>query len=89
MQAKEPQPQAPARTLDLRAERCPMTFVQTRLALEPLEIGVDLRVLLRDPESVRNVPRSLEAEGCDVHDEQHAPDGTLAFSVHKTKSVRW
>lgn len=78
-----------AREIDLRAEHCPMTFVRTRVALEPLEVGEVLRVLLSDPESVRSVPRSLEAEGCDVFDETQEEAGHFSFLVQKTKLVPW
>lgn len=54
------------RELDLRGEVCPFTFARTRLALEEMQPRQVLRVLLDNPESMRNVPRSLEAQGQDV-----------------------
>lgn len=52
--------------LDLRGEVCPFTFARTKLALEEMRPGRILRVRVDNPDSMRNVPRSLEAQGQDV-----------------------
>ena len=52
--------------LDLRGEVCPYTFVKSKLALEDLEPGKILRVIVDNPESAENVPRSLANEGNEV-----------------------
>ena len=49
--------------LDLRGTACPMNWVQTKLALEELEPGEQLEIVIDEGESVRNVPRSVKAEG--------------------------
>ena len=54
------------RELDLRGEVCPFTFARTKLALEEMTSGQILRVRVDNPDSMRNVPRSLEAQGQDV-----------------------
>jgi TusA-related sulfurtransferase len=54
------------RDLDLQGEVCPYTFVKSKLALEQLQVGQVLRVLVDNSESASNVPRSLELEGHDV-----------------------
>ncbi|MFQ5895773.1 MAG: sulfurtransferase TusA family protein [Nitrospinota bacterium] len=67
MQLSEPHspfPPAPARTLDLRGEVCPFTWVKTKLALEPLEEGQVLEVWLDHGEPSDSVPRSAASEGC-------------------------
>ena len=51
------------KTLDIRAEVCPYTFVKSKLALEELDPGEHLEILLGNSESAANVPRSLEGEG--------------------------
>ena len=43
-----------------------MTYVRTRLALEPLRHGAILEVHLRGEEPLRNVPRSAQEEGHQV-----------------------
>lgn len=57
--------QASAR-VDIRAERCPMTYVRTKLALEALELGQVLEVLLQGDEPLKNVPRNAREEGHEV-----------------------
>lgn len=52
-----------AETLDLRGVLCPTNFVYVKLKLEELEPGETVDVVLDDGEPMRNVPRSLKAEG--------------------------
>ncbi|HBP89584.1 MAG: sulfurtransferase TusA family protein [Nitrospira sp.] len=49
--------------LDLRGVICPYNFVKTKLKLESLEIGAQLRILLDEGEPIRNVPQSITNEG--------------------------
>lgn len=49
--------------IDLRGVSCPTNFVKAKLALEDVETGEILQILLDDGEPVKNVPRSLKAEG--------------------------
>ena len=51
------------KTIDLRGVSCPTNFVKAKLALELLETGNSVLFLLDDGEAVKNVPRSLKAEG--------------------------
>jgi tRNA 2-thiouridine synthesizing protein A len=51
------------RTIDLRGVCCPINFVKAKLALEEVEAGTEIEFLLDDGEPVKNVPRSLKAEG--------------------------
>ena len=52
-----------AECLDLKGEVCPYTFVKSKLALEEMESGQVLRVIVDNPGSAANVPRSLSSEG--------------------------
>ena len=49
--------------IDLRGVLCPINFVKTKLKLETMEDGQVLEVTLDDGEPMRNVPRSLKADG--------------------------
>jgi TusA-related sulfurtransferase len=49
--------------LSLKGEVCPYTFVKSKLALEEMESGQVLRVIVDNSESAASVPRSLEIEG--------------------------
>jgi len=51
------------KTVDLRGVSCPTNFVKAKLALELQETGDSVLFLLDDGEAVKNVPRSLKAEG--------------------------
>jgi len=53
----------PGAPLDLRAFACPLTYVKTRIALDRLESGEALEVLLADGEPAESVPRSAEEDG--------------------------
>ena len=50
----------------MRGEVCPYTFVKSKLALEQLETGEVLRVIVDNPRSADDVPRSLAGEGNEV-----------------------
>ncbi|AJE02788.1 sulfurtransferase TusA family protein [Geobacter pickeringii] len=50
-------------TVDLRGVTCPTNFVKAKLALEMVDTGAVIEFLLDDGEPVKNVPRSLKAEG--------------------------
>jgi tRNA 2-thiouridine synthesizing protein A len=52
--------------LDITSQVCPMTYVRVKLALEALDEGATLEVLLRGAEPLRNVPRSAREDGHEV-----------------------
>jgi sulfite reductase (ferredoxin) len=52
--------------IDLRGVACPLNFVKAKLALEKLQAGAVLEVLLDEGEPVRNVPASFSAQGQEV-----------------------
>ncbi len=56
----------PDRELDIRGEVCPYTFVKTRLALEEMQRGQILRVLVDYEPATKNVPRSVKLQGDEV-----------------------
>jgi tRNA 2-thiouridine synthesizing protein A len=49
--------------LNLQGEVCPYTFVKSKLALEMMQPGQVLRVIVDNDESAANVPRSMQNEG--------------------------
>jgi TusA-related sulfurtransferase len=49
--------------IDLRGVLCPLTWVKARLALEALEPGDSLELLLDPGEAWQSVPRSAREEG--------------------------
>ena len=67
----------PARSLDITAYTCPMTWVRTKLALEQLAPGETLEVQCRPGEALENVPRSAREAGHAV-----SVEGTTIRIVH-------
>jgi len=49
--------------LDLHGVICPMNFVKTKLALEDMEPGELLEIIIDEGDAMLNVPRSLKEEG--------------------------
>jgi len=54
--------------LNLKGKVCPYTFVESMLALEEMEIGQVLRVIVDYGPSACDVPKSLAREGYDILD---------------------
>jgi TusA-related sulfurtransferase len=54
------------KTIDITREVCPMTYVRVKLALEQLDDGEELEVVLQGAEPVKNVPRSAAEDGHEV-----------------------
>lgn len=52
--------------LDVSADRCPMTFVRTRLRLDRMAAGQVLEVRFAGREPAENLPRSARELGHDV-----------------------
>ena len=53
----------PDRTMDLKGQVCPYTFVRSKLAIEKMALGQVLEVIFDHKPAVENVPRSMENEG--------------------------
>ena len=71
------------RTLDITREVCPMTYVRTKLALESLDDGAVLEVLLRGEEPVKNVPRNAREDGHEVLALEPRGDGLHRLLLRK------
>ena len=65
-------------TLDVTRLTCPMTWVQTKLALERMAPGEVLTVLCAPGEALENVPASARAAGHEV-----AVEGTTVRIVRR------
>ncbi len=74
--------------LDITAETCPMTFVRTRLALDRMQPGQVLQVLLRGDEPRRNVPRTAAEQGHAVLRQEELPGGAMAVRIRKKGAAR-
>ncbi len=70
-------------SLDLHGVLCPLNFVKTKLALEEMEEGQILEVILDDGEPIRNVPRSVKAEGHKILHVQRLEDDSYRLLIQK------
>jgi TusA-related sulfurtransferase len=69
--------------IDLRGVSCPTNFVKAKLALEEIEAGETAQILLDDGEPVKNVPRSLKAEGHKLLGLRQTDEGHYALELEK------
>jgi TusA-related sulfurtransferase len=53
----------PDKSINIKGLVCPYTFVKAKLAIESLEIGQILEILLDSEEASRNIPKSMEDHG--------------------------
>ncbi len=53
----------PKKRLDLHGVICPLNFVKTKLALEELDPGDILEIIIDEGDAMLNVPRSVKEEG--------------------------
>ncbi|WP_270939275.1 sulfurtransferase TusA family protein [Falsiroseomonas oryzae] len=83
MESHNKQEQSQDRELDITAETCPMTFVRVRLALDRMQPGQVLHVLLKGEEPLRNVPRTATEQGHAVLRQEDAPGGAVALWIRK------
>ncbi|MDP1853399.1 MAG: sulfurtransferase TusA family protein [Candidatus Omnitrophota bacterium] len=58
--------EAPKRIMDLKGTPCPINYIKAKLALEDLDTGDILEVILDEGEPIRNVPESLKNDGHQV-----------------------
>ncbi len=71
-------------TINLRGVCCPTNFVKAKLTLEMMDAGEVVEFLLDDGEPVKNVPRSLKAEGHKLLGLKEV-DGYYALTVEKVE----
>ncbi len=73
------------RELDIRGEVCPFTFVKSKLALEQMEIGQILRVVVDYKPSAESVPKSMKEEGQEVLGINQISQNTWEILIRKRK----
>ena len=62
---------------------CPLTFAYTRLALDRMQPGEQLRLRLRGTEPRDNVPRTVVEQGHLVESITDEPDGTATLIIQR------
>jgi len=53
----------PDKSINIKGLVCPYTFVKSKLAIESMEVGQVLEILLDYEEASRNIPKSMEDHG--------------------------
>ena len=71
------------KVLDIKGEVCPYTFVRSKLALEDMESGQVLKVIVDHEPATKNVPKSMENEGNKVLDISKINDTDWQIIVKK------
>ncbi len=69
--------------IDITDVVCPMTFVKAKAAIDELEIGQILEVIMNDGEPTENVPRSMKEEGQQVLKLEKMQEGAYRMFVKK------
>lgn len=72
------------KTLDLRGEVCPYTFVKSKLTIEEMRAGEELLVIVDYEPSSRNIPKSMRIIGEDVVSVGEKPGGVWEIVLRKT-----
>lgn len=70
---------------DYRGVACPMNFVKTKLVLETMQSGQELKILLDDGEPIQNVPNSVRNEGHTILEQVQSEDAGHWTVVIKKK----
>lgn len=73
----------PGEILDLRGTRCPVNFIKSKLKIDEMNCGEVLEIVLDDGEPIKNVPRSIAAEGHDIVGVEKLNDGSFSVFVRK------
>ena len=77
----------PDKTIDLKGEVCPYTFVKSKLALEEMGLDQVLEIVVDHEPAVENVPKSLKNEGQQVLAIDKINDTDWKILVKKEKDI--
>ena len=69
--------------LDITRDRCPMTYVRVRLALDRMTPGQVLLVMLQGEEPLGNVPRTVVEQGHELIGREAREDGVSRLWIRK------
>lgn len=73
------------KTINIKGQICPYTFVRSKLAMEKMNVGEVLEIILDHKPAVENVPRSMENEGQKVLEIEKLNDTDWRIVVRKDK----
>ncbi|MCL4474868.1 MAG: sulfurtransferase TusA family protein [Nitrospirae bacterium] len=71
--------------INIKGLVCPYTFVKSKLAVEDLEVGQTLEILLDYEEASRSIPKSMEDHGQRVLKVEKINDTDWIIQIRKEK----
>ena len=75
----------PDKSINIKGLVCPYTFVKAKLAVESMEVGQTLEILLDYEEASRSIPKSMEDHGQKVLKVEKINDTDWILQVKKEK----
>lgn len=75
----------PDKKIDIRGLVCPYTFVKAKIAIESMEIGQVLEILLDYEEASRSIPKSMEDHGQKVINVEKINDREWILQIRKDR----
>ena len=76
------------KTIDIRGQVCPYTFVRSKLAIEKMNVGEVLEIVLDHKQAIENVPKSMENEGQKVLKVEQTGEKEWHIFVRKDKEKK-
>ena len=75
----------PDKSINIKGLVCPYTFVKAKLAIEAMEVGQILEILLDYGEASRSIPKSMEDHGQEVLKVEKINDTDWILQIRKAK----
>lgn len=75
----------PDRSINIKGLVCPYTFVKAKIAIEDMDVGQVLEILLDYEEASRSIPKSMEDHGHKVLKVEKINDTDWIIAIRKEK----
>ena len=75
----------PDKKINIKGLVCPYTFVKAKLAIESMEVGQILEILLDYEEASRSIPKSMEDHGQKVLKVEKVNETDWILQIRKDK----
>ncbi len=76
------------KTLDIKGQVCPYTFVRSKLTIEKMNLGEVLEIITDHKPASENVPKSMENEGQKVLKVEQTAEKEWHIYVRKDKEKK-
>lgn len=75
----------PDKSINIKGLVCPYTFVKAKLAVEAMDVGQVLEILLDYEEAARSIPKSMEDHGQKVLKVEKINETDWVLQIRKEK----